>query len=63
LFSVTGCEGIKIKDPVWQSATEIKVKVDVLADAVTGPCKIQVKNGDNFVSGPKVVTIDKAANN
>jgi hypothetical protein len=60
LFSVAGCDRIKVKDPVWQSATEIKIKVDVPADAETGPCNIQVKNGVNFVSGPQVLTIEKA---
>jgi putative Ig domain-containing protein len=58
LLKVTGCDAIKIKDPVWQSATEIKIKVDIPDDAATGSCKIQVKNGDNLVSAAKPLTIE-----
>ncbi len=60
LFRVTGCDGIKVKESTWQSETEIKIKIDVLADAERGPCQLRVKNGDNFVSGPQTLTIQKA---
>jgi hypothetical protein len=62
LFSVTGCEAINIKSVVWQSSTEIMLKVDVPADAATGPCKLQVKNGDGFVSGSQTLSINKPQN-
>jgi hypothetical protein len=60
LFSVTGCERIKVKDPAWQSDKEIKIKIEVPAEAAKGPCELRVKNGDNFVSGPQTLTIEKA---
>lgn len=62
LFSVTVCERIKVKDPIWRSSTQIKIKVDVPADAAIGPCNIQVKNGDNFISGTQPLTIEKTTN-
>jgi hypothetical protein len=60
LFSVTGCERIKIKDPAWQSEKEIKIKIEVPADAAKGACELRVKNGENFMSGPQTLTIEKA---
>ena len=58
LLKVTSCDAIKIKDSDWQSPTEIKLKVDIPANAATGPCNIQVKHGDNIVSASKPLTIE-----
>ena len=58
LLKVTSCDAIQIKDTVWESATEIKITVDVPDDAATGLCNIQVKNGDNLSSVAKPLTIE-----
>lgn len=58
LLKVTSCDAIKVKDTNWKSPTEIEIDVDIPADAATGPCNIQVKNGDNVVSAPKPLKIE-----
>lgn len=61
LFKVTGCDGaITIKDSAWQSSTEIKLQVDVSADAAKGPCELRVENGKDYASHAKPLTIEKA---